>query len=82
MAAGPHDAILTPDIVREIMIISSNSARAAGCRVCRGWSDIATDPLWEDLDNILPLLELLAPVEFADNDQLMSKLDPITSSVL
>lgn len=32
-------------------------------RVCRSWKDVAKDIVWKELENLIPLLVLLAPLE-------------------
>ncbi|KAG9038178.1 hypothetical protein FRB95_002618 [Tulasnella sp. JGI-2019a] len=50
------------DILEQIVRHLPRSGRAAAAGVCRNWQDVTLAGLWEDLDSILPLLRLLAPV--------------------
>ncbi|KAG8992519.1 hypothetical protein FRB94_011530 [Tulasnella sp. JGI-2019a] len=60
----PGSAVLkTPEILREVLLLSERPERAKSARVCRAWSSIVIDVLWADLDSIFPLLELIAPLE-------------------
>ncbi|KAG8985226.1 hypothetical protein FRB94_006020 [Tulasnella sp. JGI-2019a] len=52
----------TPEILTEIISLSSGGTRAASARVCRLWSKIAIDEIGRRLDSVIPLLELLAPM--------------------
>lgn len=35
---------------------------AAAARVCRTWTDVALDMLWEELDSVYPIMALLGPI--------------------
>ncbi|KAG8985227.1 hypothetical protein FRB93_005929 [Tulasnella sp. JGI-2019a] len=54
----------TPEIMMEVMALSSQSTRVASARVCHLWSELAINEIWCRLDSIIPLLELLAPIKY------------------
>ncbi|KAG9008632.1 hypothetical protein FRB94_013039 [Tulasnella sp. JGI-2019a] len=60
----------TPEILKEIMLLSALKERAVLARVSHTWSSVALDALWHKLDSIFPLLELIASLEWDSEDEL------------
>ncbi|KAH8113195.1 hypothetical protein DFH11DRAFT_1545298 [Phellopilus nigrolimitatus] len=60
---GPAEAALAiADIQNQIfsLIEKSDSARCA--RVCRRWKESALDHVWNSMNSLIPLVQLLAPL--------------------
>ncbi|KAI0643505.1 hypothetical protein C8Q79DRAFT_184910 [Trametes meyenii] len=54
-----------PEILELVFSFLEAKDNARCARVCKGWSDIALDTLWHEVDNLRRLFGLLAPVETA-----------------
>ncbi|KAG8871018.1 hypothetical protein FRB97_009152 [Tulasnella sp. 331] len=51
------------DVISEIIGLLPKGSQAAAARVSSKWNEIALPKLWRDLDSVVSLLELLAPIE-------------------
>lgn len=47
------------EILQQVLGLAGRSTRASAARICKYWSQIALDSLWEELDSLMPLLSLL-----------------------
>ncbi|KAI0062002.1 hypothetical protein BV25DRAFT_1825869 [Artomyces pyxidatus] len=55
-----HDPLQLPDILAVIFGLLDASSNASNALVCKRWSDIALDELWRELDDLEPLMRILA----------------------
>ncbi|KAG8988974.1 hypothetical protein FRB90_002462 [Tulasnella sp. 427] len=61
-------ALCIPEILSEIFDHLPNRADAASAAtVCRTWTSIALNRVWQDLPSVFPLLELLGPLMYVDS---------------
>lgn len=54
-------------MLEQVIELLPNGGKAASARVSAKWSDIAIASLWKDLDNVLPLLQLISPLTGGDH---------------
>lgn len=47
------------EILEHVLGLADHGTRASAALVCKYWSQIALDSLWEELDSFMPLLRLL-----------------------
>lgn len=59
----PHRALEVFEILGLLFKHMKPATLAVTARVCRGWSDIALDVLWRDLDDTCCLFRLLGDLE-------------------
>lgn len=45
-----------------------NQALARSARVCKDWTDAALDKLWANMNNIVPVFKILAPMQLVSFD--------------
>ncbi|KAF4622566.1 hypothetical protein D9613_009613 [Agrocybe pediades] len=57
-----HSVLCIPELLRLTFQLSDPASNAVNARVCKRWSEIALDCLWADVDDLLRLLKLLAPM--------------------
>ncbi|KAG8956798.1 hypothetical protein FRC04_000276 [Tulasnella sp. 424] len=62
-----HRLLGIPEILIDVFSNCSPSTNAALTRVCRTWSDLASDQLWSSLPSLLPLLRILLPLVLVDD---------------
>lgn len=58
-------------LIKEILAASDYGTKAVSARVCGAWREVALDALWTDLDDVIPLLELMGPTETNADDELV-----------
>lgn len=56
-------AVLPIELLSKIFEKSDQKDCAAAAIVCRQWSNAALDELWRSLPSLMPLLNLLGPIE-------------------
>lgn len=66
--SGTRRALEIPEVLESILACAENSTLASCATVSRSWTSIALDKLWRDLKCIVPLLEILSPLEAAIGD--------------
>ena len=55
-------AVFIPEIVGMICDMCDQGDASRAARICRAWSEIALDRVWQDLPDIIYLLQLLHPL--------------------
>ncbi|KAG8913889.1 hypothetical protein FRC01_004335 [Tulasnella sp. 417] len=71
-------ALSIPELLSIIFSFCEAPELARSARVCKTWSDPALDQLWEDLEGISPLLDLVVDSESID----AARLDPTNLEIL
>lgn len=57
-----HRMLAVHEILSNVLQKAQRQDQAVAARVSSLWRDIAVDWLWRELDSVLPLLRLLAPL--------------------
>lgn len=57
-----HQMLAVHEIISKIIQNCRPRDQAVAARVSRFWCDVALDWVWRDIESILPLLRLLAPL--------------------
>ena len=61
-------ALHVPELLERILRYTWQDTLANSARVARFWSELALDILWEELPCILPLLEIVGPLQLNESD--------------
>ena len=61
-----HRMLEIPEIMHHIFDYTDRASDAQCALVCRAWSELALDALWYNVDRILNLFSLLAPISYLD----------------
>lgn len=63
LTSASQRVLSTPELVAMIFSSLSISCNAKNAAVCSLWSEVALDAVWYDLDDLYPLLNVLAPIQ-------------------
>ncbi|KAG8990103.1 hypothetical protein FRB94_013758 [Tulasnella sp. JGI-2019a] len=74
--AGRIQAQEVPEILKKVLEFTDTGSQAASARVNRFWNAVALDVLWLDLEGVVPLLELIGPLELDSLDHLVFGYKP------
>lgn len=55
-------ALQIPEVLSTIVDHADSKTQTSAARASKLWSEAALNSLWRDLDSIMPLLKLLAPL--------------------
>lgn len=58
-----HRVLATPELLGLIFCYGDTSLQYRSACVCKAWSPAALDVLWRDMTDLVPLLQVLAPLE-------------------
>ncbi|KAG9024645.1 hypothetical protein FS837_005246, partial [Tulasnella sp. UAMH 9824] len=60
-------ALCISEILNEVFyLLPKRADAAAAATVCRTWTSVALNIVWQDLPSVFPLLELLGPLTYVD----------------
>ncbi|KAH8109629.1 hypothetical protein DFH11DRAFT_1626028 [Phellopilus nigrolimitatus] len=71
---GMHRVLSVLELLNFIFSYLDRHTHASCARVCKRWTGVALDLLWEELDEVVPLLSILAPL---GSDQSEPVKDPL-----
>jgi hypothetical protein len=58
-----HPVLSIPELLDLIFSFMDRASNVNNACVCRQWSEIALDNLWREVDNLLLLFSVLAPLQ-------------------